>query len=137
MHASMRTGLRPMRSVKNPAAITSGNSSAMLNESISSARGRMAVGGVQPTHEVEEADIEAEGVEQGSPGKAEADGPVVVQGFNDRSALAPLRGDGIQYMPAQKVTADSHHEAQQERDAPTPGLERCIRHRRRKARAHR
>src|SRR5262249_34278564 len=135
MHANMRTGLRPMRSVKNPAAITTGNSSAMLNELISSARGRNAVGGLQPTHEVDEADIEADGVEDRQAGEAKDDRPVVVQGFNDRSALAPLRGDGIQYMPAQKVTADSHHQAQQERDAPPPGLERCIRHRRRKARA--
>jgi hypothetical protein len=107
----------------------------MLNELISSARGRNAVGGLEPAHEVNEADVEADCVEHRQPGEAKDDRPVVVQGFNDRSALAPLRGDGIQDMPAQKVTGDSHHQAQQERDAPTPGLEHCIGHRRRKARA--
>src|SRR6516162_4881354 len=55
---------------------------------------------------------------------------MVVQGFNDGSALAPLRRHGIQHMPAQKVAGDPDHQAEQERDAPTPGLERCIRHRR-------
>ncbi len=60
---------------------------------------------------------------------------MIVQGLDDRRPLARLRRRRFQHMPAQEVARDPHHEAEQERDAPAPGVERLGRHHRRKARA--
>jgi hypothetical protein len=124
--ASRRKGLRPKRSDRRPAE----------RVDFEGASGRYAVGGLQPAHEIDETDIEPDGVEYRQAGKAEHDAPVILQRFHDRRALARLARDGVEHVPAQKVAGDTDQQPEQERDAPPPGLERRTRHRRRKARAH-
>ena len=52
-------GLRPIRSLNYPVAISTGSEIAMLNELISSERdGRNAVGSLQPTHQIDKTNIE-------------------------------------------------------------------------------
>ena len=68
-----------------------------------------AVGTLQPTHEVDEADVEADRGEHRQAGETEDDAPRPVQRLDDRSALATLGRQGLQRMPAQKVTGDADH----------------------------
>ena len=101
------------------------------------ARRRNAVGKLQPAHDVDEHQVEADGVEDGERGEPDQQRAVAAHRLEERRAPDFLGGLLLLDAATQHEAREADQKADHERDAPAPGFQRRRRHRRSQNRARR